>query len=264
MGLNNTEMLLLLNVKIFMDGICNLSNIPLRREADSRSEIVSMLLFGEIYRVEEVVDGWTKIATYNDQYEGWIGSRQFMELTKQPQSFAVVTDYPFAILQDEHGVIMAPCGSQLPDYNGMECSVNDITYKVVNQQKKFEVTDLPYIAKRYQNAPYLWGGRSPFGIDCSGFTKAVYKCLNIELRRDAWQQAEMGTTVSFLEEVKTGDLAFFDNEEGRITHVGIMLDFHTIIHASGRVRIDMIDNYGIMNSEERTYSHKLRIIKRIL
>lgn len=257
-------MLVLLSVKIFMNGICTLSNIPLRKEASSQSEIVSMILFGETYSVKEEQNGWIHVVTVNDEYEGWIGSRQHTPLHKQPQSFAVVTDYPFAILQIEHGVIMAPCGSLLPDYNNKECFINDIAYSVVNDQKQYTPADIPFLTKRYLHAPYLWGGRTPFGLDCSGFTQAVYKCLNIQLRRDAWQQAEMDTTVSFLEEVKTGDLAFFDNDEGRITHVGIMLDFHTIIHASGKVRIDMIDNYGIMSAEERNYSHKLRIIKRLL
>lgn len=257
-------MLLLLSVKIFMDGICTLSNIPLRKEADSRSEIVSMILFGETYLVRDKVPGWTQVVTHTDEYEGWISDTQFTPLTKQPRSFAPVTDYPFAILQMEHGAIMAPCGSLLPDYNGKECSINDTTYHVVNEQKTFDPGDLPYLSKRYLHSPYLWGGRSPFGLDCSGFVQAVYKCTGIQLKRDAWQQAEMGTTVSFLEEVRTGDLAFFDNEDRRITHVGMMLDFHTIIHASGKVRIDMIDNYGIMKAEEKTYSHKLRIIKRIL
>jgi hypothetical protein len=249
-----------------MEGICTLSNIPIRREPDSRSEIVSMLLFGETYFLKdgESVEGWKQIITVNDQYEGWIGAKQFTELYKQPSSFSIVTDFPFAILEDKQGMIMAPCGSLLPDLNGTTCLINDRGYNVVNPLKSYTVADLPYLCKRFLNVPYLWGGRSPFGIDCSGFTQVVYKCLNVQLRRDAWQQAEMGTTVAFLEEVQPGDLAFFDNDEGRITHVGIMLDPHTIIHASGRVRIDRIDNHGILNAEERNYSHKLRIIRRIL
>jgi cell wall-associated NlpC family hydrolase len=248
-----------------MEGICILSNIPMRREANSRSEIVSMLLFGETYSVNEAesLEDWKLITTTADEYTGWISANQFSALTRRPVTFSVVTDFPFAILQYDQGVIMAPCGSLLPDYDGTKCAVNGTDYNVVNLQQAFDASSLPYLAKRFLNAPYLWGGRSPFGIDCSGFMQVIYKCLDIQLRRDAWQQAEMGTTVSFLEEVKTGDLAFFDNAEGTITHVGMMLDPHTIIHASGRVRIDMMDTYGIMKAAERTYSHKLRIIKRI-
>ncbi|MNL48577.1 Gamma-D-glutamyl-L-lysine endopeptidase [compost metagenome] len=118
--------------------------------------------------------------------------------------------------------------------------------------------------KMFLNAPYLWGGRSILGIDCSGFTQVCYKILGIKLKRDAYQQADQGELVSFINEGKLGDLAFFDNAEGRITHVGILINSHQIIHASGRVRIDSIDHQGIFNEETQQYSHKLRIIKRIL
>jgi len=116
----------------------------------------------------------------------------------------------------------------------------------------------------YLNAPYLWGGRSPFGIDCSGFTQVIYKLNGFKLPRDASQQATIGETLSFIEESESGDLAFFDNEEGNIIHVGIMLENNNIIHASGKVRIDKIDHQGIFNSETNTYSHRLRLIKKIL
>ena len=115
----------------------------------------------------------------------------------------------------------------------------------------------------YLNTPYLWGGRSPFGIDCSGFTQVVYRLQGISLPRDAYQQAEIGTTLSFIEESEPGDLAFFDNNEGKIIHVGIILENNHIIHASGKVRIDRIDQQGIFNKEKGQHTHKLRLIKSI-
>ena len=118
-------------------------------------------------------------------------------------------------------------------------------------------------ALMYLNAPYLWGGRSPLGIDCSGFTQMVYRLQGVDLPRDAYQQAEVGTTLSFVEESEAGDLAFFDNNEERITHVGIILENNHIIHASGKVRIDRIDQQGIFNKELGTHTHKLRLIKSI-
>jgi cell wall-associated NlpC family hydrolase len=116
----------------------------------------------------------------------------------------------------------------------------------------------------FLNAPYLWGGRSPLGIDCSGFTQIVYRLQGVHLPRDAYQQSEIGSTLSFIEESEPGDLAFFDNIEGKITHVGIILEDNHIIHSSGKVRIDRIDQQGIFNSEKGNHTHKLRIIKSII
>lgn len=118
------------------------------------------------------------------------------------------------------------------------------------------------VAYKFLNTSYLWGGKSVFGIDCSGFTQMTYKFINKQLPRDASQQAEKGDIVNFLQQANCGDLAFFDNEEGQIIHVGILLNQHEIIHSSGKVRIDKIDNQGIVNSETKQQTHRLRIIKR--
>jgi cell wall-associated NlpC family hydrolase len=130
------------------------------------------------------------------------------------------------------------------------------------EEIKFSAKILKQIAFKFLNTSYLWGGKSVFGIDCSGYAQMTYKFLNNQLPRDAWQQAEQGTLVNFLQEAQCGDLAFFDNEEGRITHVGILLNDHEIIHSSGKVRIDKIDTDGILNLETKQRTHKLRIIKR--
>jgi cell wall-associated NlpC family hydrolase len=116
----------------------------------------------------------------------------------------------------------------------------------------------------YLNAPYLWGGKTPFGIDCSGFTQMVYKLNGYHLKRDASQQATEGEPLSFIEESEPGDLAFFDNEEGKIIHVGIIMDNNYIIHSSGKVRIDRLDHLGIYNAETNRHTHKLRVIKKMI
>jgi hypothetical protein len=246
-----------------MIGICNLSNIPLRLEADNRSEIVSQLLFGETYTVTDQTDEWIKIITHDDQYSGWISMKQHEPIQSNPQTNTVSCVFPYVIATSGKGKVMIPAGSCLPDLSGNEFKINETSYTLNDQNIIYTIEDLGNIALQYKNVPYLWGGRSPFGIDCSGFVQTVYKQIGIQLKRDASQQAEQGERVSFLEESKCGDLAFFDNDEGKIVHVGLMLDKQTIIHASGRVRVDSIDNFGIMNMEENHYSHKLRIIKRI-
>ena len=124
-------------------------------------------------------------------------------------------------------------------------------------------SDIEATAKFFQNIPYLWGGKSFFGVDCSGFTQLVYKVNNIKLPRDAYQQGEVGEVLSFVEESRPGDLAFFDNFEGRIIHVGIMLDEQKIIHASGKVRIDTLDSTGIFNKELNRHTHKLRFVRNV-
>jgi cell wall-associated NlpC family hydrolase len=135
---------------------------------------------------------------------------------------------------------------------------------VVSTSQSFSEETLKKIAEIYVNTAYQWGGRSVFGVDCSGFTQVVFKCMNIRLLRDASQQATQGDAIGFLMEAKPGDLAFFDNNEGKITHVGILLNANTIIHASAKVRIDTIDNFGIVNGETGKRTHTLRVIKRIV
>jgi len=120
------------------------------------------------------------------------------------------------------------------------------------------------LAMVFRNAPYLWGGRSPFGIDCSGLTQVLYKMVGLNIKRDAYQQAEQGQTLSFVEESDVGDLAFFDNDEGQIIHVGMLLGGNSILHASGKVRVDKLDHQGIFNVDTGRYSHKLRLIRRII
>jgi cell wall-associated NlpC family hydrolase len=157
-------------------------------------------------------------------------------------------------------------GSTLPFYQNGFCAIGDEKFEVkfhpmISDRENFSQL-VEQTAKFFQNAPYLWGGRTLFGIDCSGFSQIVYQLLGIQLQRDASQQAEQGQLVDFLTSAIAGDLAFFDNEDGKIIHVGIMLNNHQIIHAAGKVRIDPIDDQGIFNPELGKYTHKLRIIKR--
>jgi cell wall-associated NlpC family hydrolase len=129
-------------------------------------------------------------------------------------------------------------------------------------KKKLDVRELEKLAFVFLNTPYLWGGKSVFGADCSGFTQTVFRFVDIPLLRDAWQQATMGEEVNSLKTVRRGDLAFFDNADGKITHVGIILNNKKIIHASGKVRVDKLMEEGIINGDTKQLTHRLKLIRR--
>jgi cell wall-associated NlpC family hydrolase len=242
-------------------GICNLSVIPLRKEARSESEIVSQLLFGDTFTINAEADnGWIEITTDFDQYTGFISNKQFAPYQGEFSNWLTTTSFPYSTLISDNGQILLPPGSSIPS-NRFE--LGNQLYTLESALANYNIHDIELVAKQYLNCPYLWGGKTPFGIDCSGFTQMVFKQCGITLPRDAYQQAVPGETISFIQEAQIGDLAFFDNEAGKITHVGIMLGNQHIIHASGKVRIDEIDHHGILNIDDKQYSHKLRIIKRI-
>ena len=252
--------------------ICRIAVAPLRKEPSDRSEIVSQLLFGDRVKVLEKTEKWCFVSNLFDGYEGWMDYKQLEKISEQQfqdhQSYIYLAPAQFSnivIGPNQTPYYLSP-GSILPYYNNGICILGE---------KKFEVNFMPVIpnasdfdaevesvAKFFENSPYLWGGRTLFGIDCSGFAQTVYKLTGIDIRRDASQQAEQGELVDFLASARTGDLAFFDNEEGKIIHVGIMLGNDKIIHAAGFVKIDPIDDQGIFNQELNNYTHKLRIIKR--
>jgi len=250
-------------------GISNLSIIPMRDEAADQAEMVNQILFGEHFKVLEIRKKWSKIRLAHDNYEGWVCNKQWIEIPEEDYKqldkdvSTITTDILDIITKDHHQPIVI--GSVLPTYKSGHALINNEMYKFdglttpgFTQKEKLVENALMYL-----NAPYLWGGRSPLGIDCSGFSQMVYRLQGISLPRDAYQQAEVGTTLSFVEESEPGDLAFFDNKEGKITHVGIILADNHIIHASGKVRIDRIDQQGIFNTEIGSHTHKLRLIKSI-
>ena len=240
---------------------------PLRSEASHRSEMVSQLLFGEGAEVLEVEKDFTKIKCLYDNYEGWAQNSQLAEIDGQVAK-AVPAGYTFK----RNTVVML---NNTPMYVPLATPVFGNTYfgkyKVEYTDEETALFDTQYFTKEviqmvallYENVPYLWGGKSSFGIDCSGFAQQVYKLFSKHLLRDTYQQATQGESIGFLQEVQCGDLAFFDNTEGRIVHVGILLDAETIIHASGSVRVDGMDSYGIINKDTGLRTHQLRVIKRI-
>ena len=246
-------------------GICDLSIVPLRGKPADSSELVSQVLYGDFFKIIEQRKNWSKIRLAFDSYEGWVDNKQYLKINQEnykslkketPQLSLDLVEFIQDINQQLHPVLL---GSSL---NGLKLLNHKFDGTFVNCKNPKE--NLIQTAFLYLNTPYLWGGKTPFGIDCSGFTQMVYKLNGYKLLRDASQQATQGEALSFIEESEPGDLAFFDNIEGVITHVGIILKDNYIIHAHGKVRIDRLDHSGIYNVDKNIHTHKLRVIKKII
>ena len=254
-------------------GITSLSTIPVRQTNNHRSEMVSQLLFGETYEILHTKENWLNIRCSLDSYEGWIDAAQHTALSEKEfhnitlQTMGIAIDLFYSAASSDRSIALVT-GSSLPYFDGINLKIGKEKFiyngQAVMSDQIRTVNMLEKVALRYLYAPYMWGGRSPLGIDCSGFVQVLYKCLGIALPRDAYQQAEVGKTVNFVEEAAPGDLAFFHTGDGKITHVGLLMKDKKIIHSSAMVRIDALDHFGIFNADTNKYSHQLKIIKRIL
>ena len=251
--------------------VCIVPVCPMRATASHRSEQVSQLLFGDVAKIIGLEGDFVQLKYLFDDYEGWCQRSQLAEINAS--QFGGLPELLSAGKTNEvelNGKLMnIPLGCSLGHIKN-----NLATWEIYKIQYKGKLTApgehfndaklLKELALQFLNTAYLWGGRSIYGVDCSGFCQTIFRFIGIPLLRDAYQQASQGEAIGFLQEANLGDLAFFDNEEGKITHVGMLLDQETIIHASGRVRIDAIDHQGIVSVETGLHTHKLRIIKRIL
>ena len=246
-------------------GICPLSIVPMRFEPSDRSELVNQVLYGEHFKVLEVRKKWSRIRLAHDNYEGWIDNKQYQELNDEEFAFAKAKKT--TLTSDPVQFVTSGIGELTTIVLGSAVSLSklmDHTFEGNSTGIKRDKSLLVATALLYVKSPYLWGGRTPFGIDCSGFTQMVYRLNGHKLLRDASQQASQGEPLSFIEESQAGDLAFFDNADGDIIHVGIIMDDNYIIHAHGEVRVDRLDHSGIYNVHQRKHTHKLRVIKKII
>lgn len=249
--------------------VCQLGVAAVRAESSDRSEMVTQILFGEKVKITETKENWIRIKADYDGYEGWADKKQFLELSES--DYENLKEGPYTsdifnmVLSDEDPIVL-PLGASLSGMNDFKIRFGDKKFFYEGQIEEGNMTkdELASLCKLYMNTPYLWGGKSNFGIDCSGLSQQVYKYAGVQIPRDAAQQSELGEALSFVEEAEPGDLAFFDNSEGKIIHVGIIMDGNRIIHSHGKVRIDPLDSTGIFNTDSQLYSHKLRVIKKIL
>ncbi len=257
-------------------GICEYAYLPLRAGMSHRSEMVSQVLFGEVFEIVARHSDWTKIRLLHDNYCGWIETVTVSSYVGDSHDASyvknryVVCDSPTMMIKNEKLQMFIPKGSLLPESAFAERNFNigannyyilsDFSERGGMDARSRVIAD----AEALIETPYLWGGRSQWGIDCSGFVQLVYRMSGVLMPRDASEQVKEGKTMSFVMEAQPGDLAFFDDDEGNIVHVGIVYSSTEIIHASKKVRIDRIDHNGIYNDELKKYTHKLRTMKNVI
>lgn len=255
-------------------GICPLSVVPVRSSSAHRSEMTSQLLFGELVEIlEEKGRQWLRVRCDPDNFIGWVETSQIKPITPTEykqfrQNYAVSLELVQPVMGPNHFVPVT-IGARLPLFDGIRFSVGDTTYTFSGQALSAgdfvpSADFAQKVAKRYLNTPFLSGGRSPFGIDSAGFVQLVYQISGLPLPREAADQLHVGETIDFIEHSRPGDLAFFENRAGRITHAGILMPDNKVIHAYGSVRMDLVDHYGIYDEERQMYTRRLRLIKRVL
>jgi cell wall-associated NlpC family hydrolase len=257
-----------------MNTVINLlSVIPMRKEPSHRSEMTSQLLFGEYAEILEEQEQFVRAKCLYDDYEGWVQKNQLTIVQKDQihstsKYIGVNYEEVYINRQSRNMPFGVPVYYTQSPVHPIRFGNTEVVYKLAGQsvwnveQKQFNRENLDTIIQIFLDIPYLWGGKSVYGIDCSGFTQQVFKMFGIKLLRDAYLQVEQGSFLETLSETRLGDLAFFQNEKGKITHVGIILENSQIVHASGKVRIDSIDEKGIVNKETEERTHHIHSMRR--
>jgi len=254
-------------------GFCDLAVIPVRRDPSDKSEMSTQLLFGDLIEIHEQSGPWLMIKNFADGYEGWIDAKQVRQIDQE--EYERLTNLPVFVNRHVNAdrvevngeLVMLPAGCSFYGLESQVMRIGGEEYLLKGKAFPFEFSEMGTLletAYSYLSSPYLWGGKTYMGLDCSGLIQVVYKQHGISLSRDASQQAKQGELVSFISDSLPGDLAYFDDAEGNIVHVGILLDNQHIMHCSGKVRIDTIDHQGIYNHDLNKYTHNLRLIRRVV
>jgi gamma-D-glutamyl-L-lysine dipeptidyl-peptidase len=254
--------------------VCLLSVIPVRAEASHKTEQVTQLLFGDLVVILQKQDSWCLIQISSDSYQGWVSEGQLTPISTNEyerlltEPIYVTTDLIQVVRNlSKNTSFLISAGSNFYNYHENVFEIAENRFEFMGSTIKIEEYDSAALMSNaliFLHSPYIWGGKSALGIDCSGLTQLVFKMSGKQIHRDASQQATQGEMIDLINEARAGDILFFDNDNGDIVHTGLMIDDAHIIHAHQKVRIDKVDHLGIFNSDTKKYSHKLRVIKRIL
>ena len=263
-------------------GISLHSIVPVRAEAREAAEQNTQMLFGELCQIinhksQTTNPKWTHVRLESDGQEGWVDAKMLTPMSEEEYTTyrealksAAMVAFPMAYAMSENNgqTIPLTAGTKLTHYQDGRFEVLGVGFRidptmVITSPRELNQDSLLQTVRFFLNVPYLWGGKNALGMDCSGFTQVVMSLFGRLLKRNASEQATQGEEVASLAQAKAGDLAFFDHEDGRISHVGIVIDAERIIHCSGRVKVEKIDNTGIYNAERGEYTHHLVTLRRV-
>ena len=248
--------------------------LPVMLEPDHSSMMISQLLFGEEFILLEKSGNWLHIRAEFDGTEGWVVEQgvEFREASYE-ENIGLLSNFRLLALPSAT-VLDLTKGQQRIISSGAVWNTetgNTLTwygheFEFISREG-FIIPGSGFnpgeFGKRIVSLPAIPGGRSGFGFDSSGLVQMLCRMRGQNIPRNFREQAELGTTINFMYEVEEGDLAFFDNEEGEIIHVGMILDSGYLLHCASCVSIDHLDHHGIFSNEKEGYTHKLRVIKRI-
>lgn len=244
----------------FLESVVPLA--PLRKSADHRSALYSQLLMGDLVQPLGDAEGdWLPVQVLGDEQQVYVLRTQVQPTSRNKNQEQVIFSSS-AFLKTEKESFVLSAGTRFEITDKDRVMIGGVCGELTHHS---EINPADAIFQ-FLGSPYQWGGMSIFGIDCSGLSAMYYRFRGIQLPHLASAQIHYGQPLDFLSTAQKGDLAFFENSLGEIHHVGILLNDREILHASesnGCVRIDYIDQEGIILKRGGTRTHRLRLVKRL-